>query len=169
MPSKPIKIDTHDWADVPIEQAFDAIIPVELSKVFTGYGPIPAVTHTSAQTGDWDAADQTRTLHLADGSSTHEVIDNFDRPSLFQYTVGPFSGPFGQLIHRAEGEFYFTPMAQGTSVRWTYVWYAKQQWMWPLLWGFTRLWKAYSRKGLYACVKHAEAAAQAPTAEQATA
>jgi hypothetical protein len=164
MPSKPIKIATHDWADVPIEQAFDAIIPVELSKVFTGYGPIPGVTETSEQTGDWDAAGQTRTIHLADGSQTHEIIEGFERPERFTYRVGPFTGLFGNLIDHADGEFFFKPMAQGTSVRWSYTWYAKQQWMFPLLWGFTRLWKAYSRKGLYACVKHAEAAAKAPAA-----
>jgi hypothetical protein len=165
MPSKPIKIVTFDWADASVEATFDAIIPVELPKVFTGYGPIPAVASTSEQTGDWDAAGQTRTLNLADGSSTHERIDNFERPELFQYTVGPFSGPFGNLIDRAEGEFYMTPMAQGTQVRWTYTWYAKQQWMYPLLWVFTRLWKAYSRKGLYACVKHAEQSAQTPATQ----
>jgi Polyketide cyclase / dehydrase and lipid transport len=160
MPSKPIRIETIDWADAPIAQAFDAIIPVELSKVFTGYGPIPAVTETTDQTGPWDGEGQTRTIHLADGSRTHEVIAKFEHPTLFQYRVGPFTGAFGNLIDHADGEFFFKPVAQGTSVRWSYSWYAKAPWMSPLLWVFTRFWKAYSRKSLYACVKHAEESAR---------
>lgn len=47
--------------------AFEHIVPIDLSSIFTGYGPLPAVTKTKNQIGGWDAVGQTRTVHLSDG------------------------------------------------------------------------------------------------------
>ena len=36
------------------EAAFDVITPIDLSLVFTGWGPLPAITHVEEQSGPWD-------------------------------------------------------------------------------------------------------------------
>jgi hypothetical protein len=57
--------------DVAVSQitAFEYNVPIDLTSIFTGYGPLPAVTGTKNQTGAWDGAGQTRTVLLSDGSS----------------------------------------------------------------------------------------------------
>ena len=52
--------------------AFERIVPIDLASIFTGYGPLPAVTGIQNQMGAWDAAGQTRTVFLSDGSSSQE-------------------------------------------------------------------------------------------------
>jgi hypothetical protein len=132
------------------------IVPVDLTAVFTGLKPvIPAVTKVTDQTGDWNAAGQTRKLELADGSSTAEVIKVADRPNLFTYTVAPFSGAVGKIVDRAEGEFIFTPMSDGTHVRWTYVWIPKRGAA-PIVWVLSKLWAVYAKRCVLALVKLAE-------------
>jgi hypothetical protein len=66
--------------DVPREQAFLGIVPIDLSSIFTGFGPLPAVTGVTDQAGGWDAVDQTRSVMLSDGSSAKEVIAEYKHP-----------------------------------------------------------------------------------------
>jgi hypothetical protein len=156
MPSKGYRVTSEDWTHADPERAWDVIVPVELSKVFTGLKPlIPAVTGTRDQTGDWDAAGQTRKIDLADGTGTAERIDVADRPNVFQYTVGPFTGPLGRFVDRAEGEFKFTVMNGGTHVRWTYVWFPARGGA-PLVWVFSKLWGVYARRMVVDLAKLAE-------------
>jgi len=149
-------VSVEEWARAPREQAWDAIVPVDLTGVFTGMKPlIPAVTDVREQTGSWDAAGQTRTIDLADGSHTGERIDECERPDRFAYTVGPFSGPLGVLVDRAEGEFVFSEMTGGTHVRWTYVWFAKRGAA-PVVWLLAKLWRVYAGRIVLRLVKLAE-------------
>ncbi len=76
-------------ADVAANQVatFEHIVPINLSSVFTGYGPLPAVAGAQNQTGDWDAAGQTRTVLLSDGSSVQELLTKYEHPHYFSYTV----------------------------------------------------------------------------------
>jgi hypothetical protein len=156
MPSRGYRVTSEDWTNASPEQTWDAIVPVELSTVFTGMKPlIPAVVGTREQTGDWDAAGQTRKIDLADGSHTAEIIDSVERPNLFTYTVGPFSGPLGRFVDRAEGEFKFTEMNGGTHVRWTYVWFPSKGGT-PVVWALSKLWGFYARRTVVALAKLAE-------------
>lgn len=68
--------------DVPKEQAFCGIMPIDLSSIFTGFGPLPAVTGVTDQVGGWDAAGQTRSVTLSDGSSAKEEITGYKNPEL---------------------------------------------------------------------------------------
>lgn len=61
-----------------IEEAFGQIVPIDLSSIFTGYGPLPAVMQTRDQSGAWDAAGRTRTVAFADGSSARESLTTYD-------------------------------------------------------------------------------------------
>jgi hypothetical protein len=156
MASRGYRVTSEDWTRASAERAWDSIIPVDLSQVFTGLKPlIPAVTGTREQTGAWDAAGQTRKIDLADGSETAERIDSAERPHLFTYTVGPFSGPLGRFVDRAEGEFKFTPMNGGTHVRWTYVWFPRRGGA-PIVWVLAKLWGVYARRMVVALAKLAD-------------
>lgn len=158
MPGKGFKVVSSEWARAPREKTWDVIVPVDLTRHFTGLKPaIPAITEVTDQTGAWDAAGQTREIHLADGSHVHETIDAVDRPSRFNYTVGPFSGLIGKLVLHAKGEFVFEDMNDGTYVRWTYTWFAKPGAQ-PIVWALSKLWSIYSNRVLVQLVKAVEPA-----------
>ncbi|WP_410210833.1 hypothetical protein [Aquirhabdus sp.] len=82
---------------------FDHIVPIDLTKIFTGYGPLPAVIGTQHQTGAWDAAAQTRTVLLSDDSSAQEQLTGYDHPHYFSYTVSGFTGILRHLAISADG------------------------------------------------------------------
>lgn len=157
MPAKGFTVKNAEWAKVSPEVAWDKIIPVDIPSVFTGLAPvIPAVVSTEDQTGDWDAAGQTRRFKLADGSETAELINSVDRPKAFNYTVGPFSGPIGKAVDHAKGEFLFEPMGGGTHITWTYVW-APKPGAQPLIWVLAKVWNIYAKRMIYKLARLAEA------------
>ena len=130
--------------------AFTHIVPISLPSIFTGYGPLPAVTGTSNQTGGWDAAGQTRTVHLSDGSSAQELLTKYEHPSYFSYTVSGFTGALRFLTTSANGEWWFSQGASGqTHIKWHYAFNARSFLAVPVLWFIaTVLWRGYMRKAL---------------------
>ncbi len=151
-------------ADIAAPQAaaFDCIVPIDLTSIFTGYGPLLAVVGTRDQTGGWDAAGQTRTVLLAGGSSAHEQITGYTHPSHFSYTVSDFTGILRPLVVFAKGEFRFEPgaSAASTHVKWTYTFTARSSFSAPLVWFIaTVLWKGYMAKALRISKAQAESRA----------
>lgn len=133
------------------EQAFGHIVPIDLSTIFTGHGPLPAVSGTCKQTGPWDAAGQTRTVLLSDGSSAQEALTAYRYPSHFAYTVNGFTGILRLLATEARGEWWFEPepATQGTAIRWRYEFVSRKTWLEPLVCGLTQwLWRGYMRRAL---------------------
>jgi hypothetical protein len=76
----------------PPAVALGRIAPIELARIFRGYGPLPAVLRTRDQTGAWDATGQTRTVELSEGSTAREQLLTFEAPRYFGYRVSDFSG-----------------------------------------------------------------------------
>lgn len=146
MKSIPVMVEQHFTGDAAA--VFEHIVPIELSTIFTGYGPLPAVVGTSGQTGAWDGAGQSRTVHLADGSTARERLTTVEAPHYFSYVVGEFSGIFRFLTASAEGEWWFEPAAGGTRVRWRYAFRPASALAAPLLFLVARLWRGYMRKAL---------------------
>ena len=105
-------------ATVPADRAhvFDVIVPIDSSSAFHGYGPLPAVTGTSDESGPWDGLGRTRTVHLSDDSSAPEKITSYVRPTAFGYCVGPFAGAFGRVVSHADGSWIFTETGHGTHI-----------------------------------------------------
>jgi hypothetical protein len=130
--------------------AFKHIVPINLPSIFTGYGPLPAVTGTSNQVGAWDAAGQTRTVHLSDGSSAQELLTKYEHPNYFSYTVSGFTGSLRLLTTSANGEWWFSQDAAGkTLIKWHYAFNARSFMAVPVLWFIaTVLWRGYMRKAL---------------------
>jgi hypothetical protein len=116
-----------------------------LPKVLTGYGPLPAVTRTSENTGPWDKPGSARVVHLADGTSAREQVTRYSSPKDFAYRVWDFGNPVVKtLATEARGEWRFTPTGDSTQVEWTYTFVAKNAAAALPLSGITQLlWRGY--------------------------
>jgi len=135
----------------PLEKAFAHIVPIDLTSIFTGYGPLPAVTGTRNQTGGWNAAGQTRTVELSDGSSAQEALTAYEYPRRFAYTVNGFTGVLRHFTREAHGQWWFEqrPGQEATTIRWRYEFVSRSKLMEPLVCLITqRLWRGYMRKAL---------------------
>jgi hypothetical protein len=142
------------------DSTFCFIAPIDLTTIFRGYGPLPAVVGTTDQTGAWDAAGQSRTILLSDGSRAREELTNYSRPRHFSYIVSGFRGTLRFLTIRARGEWHFEEQSGGTSVRWVYTFEARSVFAFPLLFAVIRpLWQAYMRKVLREALTQLEASA----------
>ena len=120
----------------PIE-AFCHVVPIDLTSIFRGYGLLPAVTRTEAQTGNWDAIGQTRIVHLSDGSYAQERLIQYHPPRYFAYVVSDFSGALGFLVTSATGEWWFESAdaaVDHTLIRWRYTFMPRSWLAVPLLW-----------------------------------
>ena len=136
--------------DVSREQAFLGIVPIDLASIFTGFGPLPAVTGVADQVGGWDAAGQTRSVALSDGSSAKERITEYGNPRYFSYTVGGFTGTFRFLTTSAKGEWWFEPVSEGkTHIKWRYAYDSRSVVAIPLMWFIVNvLWRGYMKRAL---------------------
>jgi hypothetical protein len=154
--------EVHVTVRASRERAFEHIVPIDLSAIFTGYGPLPAVSGTRDQTGPWDAAGQTRTVLLSDGSSAQEALTAYHRPSHFAYTVRGFTGILRFLVTEARGEWWFepAPAAQGTDIRWKYEFVSRSAWLEPVVCAITQwLWRGYMGRALQLSAAQVEATA----------
>ena len=106
-------------------QAFAILTPSDPSRFYPRFGVIPATTAVRDQTGAWDAAGQTRTLLLSDGSSVVENLREVDAPHRFVYELTDFTRVFGVLVDHARAEWLFDAEGTGTRIRWTYVFFAR--------------------------------------------
>lgn len=97
-----------------------------LPKVLTGYGPLPAVTRTSGNTGAWDTPGSARVVHLADGSTVREQLTHYSPSGHFAYRVWDFGNPIiRSLATEGRGDWTFEAAPGGTRVSWTYTFTAK--------------------------------------------
>lgn len=133
---------------------FKYIVPIDLASIFSGYGPLPAVSGTKNQTGAWDAAGQTRTVIFSDGNSAKEMMTKYEYPRYFSYTVSNFTGAIGVFAKSANGEWWFdtNPSTGTTIVKWRYAFNARSVFTAPVVWMITKtLWHGYMNKALKLC------------------
>lgn len=127
-------------------QVFDFITAEDvLPKVLTGYGPLPRVVGTSANTGPWDTPGSARLVHLADGSAVREQVTGFTRATGFTYRVWDFGNPvLRRLAESGRGDWTFVPVPGGTEVSWTYTFTARSGFSAVLLAAVVQvLWRGY--------------------------
>lgn len=110
----------------PIEVAFDFIAAEDvLPKILTGYGPLPAISHTSDLTGPWSVVGSRRVNHLASGHTLREEVMLYDRSRSFGYRIWDFNHPVLRLLASgARGHWTFESVPGGTRVTWTYTFVA---------------------------------------------
>jgi hypothetical protein len=73
------EIVVQGYARADAGATFAAIVPIELTHVFTGLGPLPAVVGNREQTGAWDHVGATRVVELSDGSEASERSPRMSR------------------------------------------------------------------------------------------
>jgi len=151
-----------------IQDVFDFVAAEDvLPKILTGYGMVPGVASTSDVSGPWDRPGSHRIIHLADGSTAHEGVTHYERPSYFAYRVSDPSFALKHLMTEARGQFWFEPTNGGTQVKWTYTFQAKNRlFRLPLILFVKTQWEGYMDVCLANVVKHFAAL---PTAAHARA
>ena len=158
MTARGIPVAVHGAARVAVETAFDVIVPIELPRLFRGFGPLPAVVATRGQTGGWDHVGASRVVQLSDGSEVNERITAYDRPRYFAYRVGPFeSGPLRHVVVDAQGEWWFTARdTMNTAIRWTYT-FRPRRYATPLVrLLIAPLWRGYAKRALGLAIDRVE-------------
>lgn len=134
---------------VSVEKAFAGTLPLPLTTIFSHwYGPIGPIKEVRDQTGEWDAAGQTRVVMLTPTGSFHEELTTLDPPHSFGYALTGITGPLGLLIGRADGEWTFAPSGSATTVTWRWNIHARSALTAPLLPALGLLWKGYARRSL---------------------
>lgn len=84
-----------------LEVAFDVMAPIDLSLIFTGWGPLPAITHVEEQSGPWDHVGVHRRPQFADGGSAMERMTHYLRPGYFAYEVTGFTNALRLVVEAA--------------------------------------------------------------------
>lgn len=134
---------------VTVEDAFNGTLPLPLPVIFSQwYGPIPPIKAVRGQTGEWDAAGQTRTVVMVGGGSMREELTSVDPPRSFGYTLSDIKGPLAPLVGSIEGTWSFTPAGTGTTVTWQWILQPKSGVTAPALPVLGRIWKGYARRAL---------------------
>jgi hypothetical protein len=145
-------------ARADVERVFDVIVPIELPRIFRGFGPLPSVVATRDQTGDWDHVGASRVVQLSDGSEANERITAYDRPRYFAYRVGPFeSAPLRHVVVEAHGEWWFTSRdPTHTAIRWSYT-FRPRRYATPVVrLVIARLWRGYAKRTLALAIDEIE-------------
>jgi hypothetical protein len=161
MPASGIAVPVQGTARADVETTFDVVVPIDLPRIFRGFGPLPAVVATTDQTGEWDHVGASRVVKLSDGRQANERITAYDRPRYFAYRVGPFEeGPLRHLIVEAHGEWWFTAHdTTSTAIRWTYA-FRPRRYATPLVrLLIARLWRGYAKRALALAIDEVEATA----------
>ena len=137
---------------VGVEDAFNRTLPLPLPVIFSHwYGPIPPIKAVRDQTGEWDAAGQTRTVVMVGGGSMREELTSVDPPGSFGYALSNIKGPLAPLVGSVEGTWSFTATdigGTGTTVTWQWILHPKSGVTAPVLPLVGRIWKGYARRSL---------------------
>ncbi|OBH54150.1 hypothetical protein A5685_12455 [Mycobacterium colombiense] len=142
-------VDQSVITPVAVQDAFHRTLPIPLPTLFhRWYGPFPPIKEVREQTGAWDAAGQTRVVHLAGGASMREELTSVDPPRSFGYRLSEVTGPMALLVDHVLGEWIFAPAVGGTEITWR--WDIRPRsaltaWALPVL---GRMWKGYARRAL---------------------
>ena len=150
----PVTVQTR--TQLSPEDAFRIIVPIDLSMIFTGWGPFPGVLGAKNQTGAWDAAGQSRNPELSDGSTALERLTEFTVPHSFAYEITNFTGSMRFLVYGVRGEWMFTPDGTGTLIRWTYEFKPLRGRLLVLRRVIAPLWRRYMEAGINASRRIAE-------------
>ena len=138
---------------VPLPEAWARFVPIDLTALFTGMGPLPAVVNVHGQTGPWDDVGQSRKVALSDGTEVTEAITFVELPqgnfARFGYTVSGFGGAFGWLTSEAKGFWVFQEVDGQTEIAWRYGFRATSVLARPVMALILHLlWRPYMKRAL---------------------
>jgi hypothetical protein len=145
----PIVIEVQGQVPAAIETVFDVFMPIDLTTIMHGYGPLPAVAAVEEQSGVWDSIGESRIIRLADGNGMLETLTGVDRPTGFSYTLSNLTNVLRLLVHRFHGEWVFddcTGEGEAPLVRatWRYTFEVRSRLTRPVAWLIlTWFWRPY--------------------------
>ncbi len=146
--AQPLVVEQSRVVPVATEKAFHGTLPIPLPEIFgRWYGPIPPIKKVRDQTGDWDAAGQSRSLILV-GGSVREELTSVDPPRSFGYRLTDIEGPMALLIGSVTGAWSFAPVGDRTEITWRWTIYPRSALAAPGLPLFGMVWKRYARRAL---------------------
>jgi Polyketide cyclase / dehydrase and lipid transport len=138
-------------------QTWSIATPLTPVGYYPKSGLLPAVVEVRNQTGNWDTPGQTRTLMLSDGGSVVEHTMSVEPYGFFAYNLTDFTKLFGTLVNHARAEWTFTDVAGGTTIHWSYTFFAKSGPARPVLAAIVvLLWGPYMRRVLPRIVAEVE-------------
>jgi hypothetical protein len=147
--SNPLVVQESRAIPVPVEQAYEWVLPVPLTSIFDRwFGPFPAVREVSDLRDDWGTVGQSRTIRTADGGSLREEITSVAPPHSFGYTISDLTGPLKLLVSGVEGEWTFEPAGTGVRITWVWTVHPASQVAEVAMPLFGWLWKGYARQAL---------------------
>jgi len=114
---------TDGVAQATPKEAWEISGPVDPTKFYPKFGPLPAVVGVADQTGSWDTVGHTRRLLLSDGGHVIETITDAASPTFFAYELSDFQKLFGKLVKGARAEWRFERVAGGTRISWKYTFF----------------------------------------------
>jgi hypothetical protein len=161
MSPQPVPVTVRAVTTVSPERTFRATAPIDLTLIFRGYGPLPAVVGVENQSGTWDHVGVDRDPVLSDGSTAHERLTGYHPPSDFAYEVSAFTNIMNRFVSGARGSWTFTPTDDGgTAVEWTYALRPRRFRTLAVRLLIAPLWRPYMRRALAATVRevHRQAA-----------
>ena len=153
---KTVPVTVQTRAALAPRDAFDVIVPIDLSLVFKGWGPFPAVRGVKNQTAAWDHAGPSRNPDLSDGSTAMERLTEYTAGHSFGYELTHFTGVLRRFISGIRGEWTFTPDGTATVIRWTYEFKPLRGRDALVRFGIAPLWRRYMRLSVEAAVRIAE-------------
>ena len=137
------------------DRAFEPSL--DLSVVFKGWEPFPAVRGVRNQTGAWDHAGASRNPILSDGSTATEKLTEYTPGHSFAYELTGFTNVvLRRLAYGARGEWTYTPDGSGTVIRWTYEFKPLRRRQWLLRHVLAPLWRHYMQAGVEAAARVVE-------------
>ncbi|GAA4484201.1 hypothetical protein GCM10023094_36890 [Rhodococcus olei] len=156
MSSQQVPVAVQSRCCAPPDHAFAVIAPIDLTQIFTGMGPLPAVVGVSGQTGPWDTVGRQRRPQLSDGSTATERLTAYDPPHTFGYEITDFTGPLRHIVEKVSGQWTFTPDGPHCLVHWTYTFHPGPGRGLVVRLVAAPLWRRYARATLARAVALAE-------------
>lgn len=152
----PVTVETPCLASP--DTALRIIAPIDLTAIFKGWGPLPAVVSVSNQTGAWDTPGASRTPHFSDGGSASERLTQYTAPHSFAYELTGFTNALRLMVTKVRGEWTFTPDGDGSIVRWTYSFYPRKGRALLVRLVLAPIWRRYAHSALRLAVDAATGA-----------
>jgi hypothetical protein len=144
--ARPIVVEESRAIPVTVEDAFARTMPIPLTDICSQwYGLFPPIKEVREQSGDWDAAGQTRVITMVGGGSLREHLTSVDPPRSFGYTLSGITGPMAPLVSKIEGKWSFAPAGTGTNVTWQWTIHPKSDLTARLLPIVGKMWQGYAR------------------------
>jgi hypothetical protein len=147
MPSFIVKVSAN--FDCSVERAFKTPLLCDVSKVHTGFGIMPPVTHCSDD-ANWGQIGSTKKVYVAPsltqkgGYASMDKILEREENTYWRFEVYDFQS-WMLNFYKFSAEWRTTALAENsTRIDYTYTLHANSWWFFPLNYLFAKLfWKSY--------------------------